>query len=72
MGPRQAVGIIHRRDIAAAPDPDAQAGRLARAYAEEHLNASTATALGAVDEIVPPAETRARLTSALTALTGGT
>jgi acetyl-CoA carboxylase carboxyltransferase component len=71
MGPKQAVGIIHRRDIAAAPDPGEKAGRLARAYAEEHLSASTATALGAVDEIVPPAETRFRLASALTALTGG-
>jgi acetyl-CoA carboxylase carboxyltransferase component len=71
MGPKQAVGIIHRRDIAAADDPDAQSGRLARAYADEHLSAQAATALGVVDEIVPPAETRPRLASALTALTGG-
>jgi acetyl-CoA carboxylase carboxyltransferase component len=71
MGPRQAVGIIHRRDIAAAEDPDAAASRFARTYAEEHLNAHTATALGAIDEIVPPAETRARLAGALDALTPG-
>lgn len=68
MGPKQAVGIIHRRDIAADPDPQAATGRFARAYAEEHLSARTATALGAIDEVVPPGETRARLVAALEAL----
>lgn len=68
MGPKQAVGIIHRRDIAADPDPQAATGRFARAYAEEHLSARTATALGAIDEVVTPGETRARLVAALEAL----
>jgi acetyl-CoA carboxylase carboxyltransferase component len=68
MGPRQAVGIIHRRDIAAADDPDRAAARFERAYAEEHLSAATAAALGAIDEVVAPAETRSRLIAALESL----
>jgi acetyl-CoA carboxylase carboxyltransferase component len=69
MGARQAVGIVHRRDIAGAPDPDAAAAVLARAYAEEHLGARQAAALGAIDEVVAPSETRARLAAALDVLT---
>jgi acetyl-CoA carboxylase carboxyltransferase component len=65
MGPKQAVGIVHRRDIAAAPDPDAASARFARQYAEEHLGARQAAALGAIDEVIAPAETRSRLSNAL-------
>ncbi|HEV3001064.1 MAG TPA: carboxyl transferase domain-containing protein [Solirubrobacteraceae bacterium] len=68
MGPRQAVGIVHRREIAAADDPDAAAERLAREYASEHLDARAAAASGAIDEVVPPSETRLRLAHALDAL----
>lgn len=68
MGPRQAVGIVHRREIASAGDPDAAAERLAREYAAEHLDARAAAAAGAIDEVVPPSETRARLAGALEAL----
>jgi acetyl-CoA carboxylase carboxyltransferase component len=72
MGPEQAVGIIHRRTITAEPDPDAARERLAREYAEEHLNAYAATREGFIDEVVAPSETRDRLNAALTALdTGG-
>ena len=69
MGPKQAVGIVHRRDIAAADDRDAATARLARAYADEHLGARRAAELGAIDEVIAPAETRARLSLALEALT---
>jgi acetyl-CoA carboxylase carboxyltransferase component len=68
MGPKQAVGIVHRRDIAAADDPDAVAARLARSYADEHLGAHRAAELGAIDEVITPAETRERLAGALAAL----
>jgi len=72
MGPEQAVGIIHRRRIADAPDPGAARERLAREYASEHLTAEAATREGFIDEVVAPSETRARLAAALTALeTGG-
>jgi acetyl-CoA carboxylase carboxyltransferase component len=68
MGPRQAVGIVRRREIAAAPNPDAAAERLAREYAEEHLAAAGAAATGAIDEVIPPSATRTRLATALDTL----
>ncbi|HSD77622.1 MAG TPA: carboxyl transferase domain-containing protein, partial [Solirubrobacteraceae bacterium] len=63
MGAKQAVEIVHRRDIAAGADPEA----LADAYAEAHLPVDVAAAGGFVDEVVDPAETRDRLAFALEA-----
>jgi acetyl-CoA carboxylase carboxyltransferase component len=68
MGARPAVGIVHRRAIEAADDPDAELARLARSYAEEHQSALAAAREGAIDEVVLPAETRGRLAAALAAL----
>jgi acetyl-CoA carboxylase carboxyltransferase component len=65
MGPKQAVRIVHRRDIAAAEDAEAATDRLARDYADEHLDAHAATRLGAIDEVVAPDRTRDRLAAAL-------
>jgi acetyl-CoA carboxylase carboxyltransferase component len=61
MGAQPAVGIIHRRELAAAEDPVATRGELAAAYAEEHLGADVAAAAGFVDEVIAPHETRRRL-----------
>jgi acetyl-CoA carboxylase carboxyltransferase component len=71
MAARAAVGIVHRRELSAASDPDGERARLASAYAEEHLGAQAAAAAGFVDEIVEPAQTRERLSWALLTLTGG-
>jgi acetyl-CoA carboxylase carboxyltransferase component len=68
MGPKQAVGIIHRRPIAEADDPDQARDRFAREYAEHHLTAAAATREGFIDEVVPPSQTRGRLGAALNAL----
>jgi len=70
MAARQAVGIVHRRDLEAASDPDAARDQLAGAYTEEHLRADAAARAGFVDEVIEPAETRARLAWALGALEG--
>jgi acetyl-CoA carboxylase carboxyltransferase component len=70
MSARAAVGIVHRRELRAADDPDAERTRLADAYAEEHLGAHAAAAAGFVDEIVEPGETRERLCWALRTLAG--
>ncbi len=70
MGPKQAVGIVHRRALAAAEDPAAEHDRLADAYAEEHLRAQVAAADGYVDEVIAPADTRARLAWGLSTLAG--
>ncbi len=71
MGSQQAVGIVHRRRIAAEADPGRERERLAREYAEEHLTASAAARQGFVDEIVVPSQSRARLAAALAALQAG-
>ena len=68
MSARAAVGIVNRRDLQSAPDPEAERERLAAAYADEHLRADAAAAAGFIDEIVEPADTRKRLVWALRAL----
>ncbi|MGZ4306334.1 MAG: acyl-CoA carboxylase subunit beta [Solirubrobacteraceae bacterium] len=68
MSARAAVGIVNRRDLQAAPDPEAERERLAAVYADEHLRADAAAAAGFIDEIVEPADTRKRLVWALRAL----
>ena len=65
MSARAAVGIVNRRDLVAAGDPEQERERLATAYADEHLSADAAAAAGFVDEIIEPTETRARLLWAL-------
>jgi methylmalonyl-CoA decarboxylase subunit alpha len=66
MAARQAVGIIHRRELeaSASPSHDELAGR----YAAEHLGASTAARNGFIDEVIAPSETRARLAWGLATL----
>jgi propionyl-CoA carboxylase beta chain len=68
MGAQQAVSIIHRREIAAAEDPQAELERLSQIYAEEHQGAWAAAREGSIDEVVLPAETRERLAAAIGAL----
>jgi len=70
MGPKQAVGITHRRAIAAAEDPESEHNRLADEYAADHVSAVAAAREGFIDELVPPQETRRRLAGALAALSG--
>jgi acetyl-CoA carboxylase carboxyltransferase component len=63
MGPRQAVEIVNRREIAAGADADA----LSDTYAAEHLPVRVAASRGYVDEVVAPSETRERIAFALEA-----
>ncbi len=70
MGAEQAVGILSRREIAAADDPPAHRRRLARAYSSEHLHVEGASADGFVDEVIAPDCTRERVNSCLEALAG--
>ena len=68
MAAKQAVGIIARRDIAAADDPESTRDALAAEYAEEHLAADLAAREGFIDEVIAPGETRDRLAWALNSL----
>jgi acetyl-CoA carboxylase carboxyltransferase component len=70
MGARQAVGVVRRREIEAAADPEAHREALAGAYADEHVGAAAAARQGFVDEVIEPCETRARVTAALAMLAG--
>src|SRR3954454_11990012 len=70
MGAEQAVGIIHKRDLAASQDPVDARRRLADDYAARHLSAATAARQGYIDEVIRPGETRTRLRWALSTLAG--
>jgi acetyl-CoA carboxylase carboxyltransferase component len=71
MSAKAAVGIVNRRQLRVAPDPEGERDRLAAAYAEEHLGADSAAAEGFVDELIEPGETRDRLVRALETFDGG-
>lgn len=70
MGAKPAVGIIHRRDLAAAEDPQEAHERLVAEYAEHHLRPEVAARDGYIDELIEPIETRARVAWALRSLGG--
>jgi acetyl-CoA carboxylase carboxyltransferase component len=70
MGAEQAVGVINRREIAAAAEPAALRRNLAAGYAERHLAVEMAGAEGFVDEVIAPSETRTRVAAALDHLQG--
>ncbi|HTX30812.1 MAG TPA: acyl-CoA carboxylase subunit beta [Solirubrobacteraceae bacterium] len=71
MGAKPAVGIIHRRELAAAEDPEAAREQLAAEYEETHLRPDVAAREGFIDGLVTPTETRARLAWALGSLGAG-
>jgi propionyl-CoA carboxylase beta chain len=64
MGPKGAVEILYRREIAAAEDPTALATELQEQYAERFANPYAAAARGYVDDVIDPRETRARVIAA--------
>jgi acetyl-CoA carboxylase carboxyltransferase component len=68
MSARAAVGIVNRRELQLAADPDAERIRLADEYTSEHLRSEAAAAAGFIDEIVEPEDTRERLAGALRTL----
>jgi acetyl-CoA carboxylase carboxyltransferase component len=68
MGALPAVGIIHRRELAAAEDPDSTRTALAEAYEENHLQPEVAASQGYVDELIEPVDTRRRVASAFRSL----
>jgi acetyl-CoA carboxylase carboxyltransferase component len=68
MAAQQAVGIVHRRALAAADGPSRD--ELAEAYAAEHLTAPAAAASGWVDDVIDPDASRDRLAWALRSLGG--
>ena len=68
MGAQGAVNILYRRDLAAAPDPDARRSELIEEYEHTLANPYIAAERGYVDAVIRPSETRAHVTRALRAL----
>jgi propionyl-CoA carboxylase beta chain len=65
MGPRGAVEIVFRKEIAAAADPAAEEARKIAEYTEKFANPFVAAGEGYVDDVILPRETRRRLCDAL-------
>jgi len=73
MGASAAVGILHRKKLAAAPPEERDALRDALVAEHTRLAGGVARALelGVVDEVIEPARTRRRLAEALAAAPAG-
>ena len=65
MGPKGAVEILFRRDIADSNDPDATTEAHMEEYRERFAHPYVAAARGYLDDVIDPRETRSRLVSAL-------
>ncbi len=65
MGPKGAVDVLYRKQIAEAADPEAEATRLMTEYRDRLAHPYVAAARGFVDDVIDPRETRPRLISAL-------
>lgn len=68
MGPDGAIAILYRKELAAADDPIALKKELAQKYREEIANPYLADEKGFIDDVIDPAETRAKIIRALKSL----
>jgi propionyl-CoA carboxylase beta chain len=68
MGAQGAVGILYRRELAAAPDPDALRKEKTTEYEDTLANPYVAAERGYLDAVIRPAETRTAITRALISL----
>ncbi|MDQ4065168.1 MAG: methylmalonyl-CoA carboxyltransferase, partial [Actinomycetota bacterium] len=65
MGAEGAVNIIHRKQIAAADDPESKRAELIADYSERFSTPYIAAERGYVDAVIEPQETRRKLVAAL-------
>jgi len=65
MGPKGAVEILFRREIATAEDPKAATEERMEVYREKFAHPFIAAARGYLDDVIDPRDTRPRLISAL-------
>lgn len=61
MGPKGAVEIIFKKEIAAAHDPEAALAEKLDEYIKKFANPYTAAERGFIDDVIEPADTRIRL-----------
>ena len=65
MGPRGAVEIIYRKELASADDPDSLREEFTRAYRDKFASPYVAADHGYIDEVFEPRCTRARIARGL-------
>lgn len=65
MGAEGAVGVLYRRQIGEAPDPQAARSARISEFEEKFANPYIAAERGFVDEVIEPAQTRRKLIRAL-------
>ncbi len=65
MGPKGAVEILFRKEIAAAADPEAETRRREQEYRSRLAHPFIAAARGYIDDVIDPRDTRPRLINAL-------
>jgi acetyl-CoA carboxylase carboxyltransferase component len=65
MGPEGATDIVHRREIQAAADPESRRAELVEEYKEQFANPWIAAEWGYIDDVIEPAETRAKMIAGL-------
>jgi acetyl-CoA carboxylase carboxyltransferase component len=65
MGAQGAVNVIHRRELAAADDAEAERAQLVADYEDQFNNPYVAARHGLVDNVIEPRETRPKLIKAL-------
>jgi acetyl-CoA/propionyl-CoA carboxylase carboxyl transferase subunit len=72
MGAKAAVGILHRKALAAAAEDEREALHTKLAEHHEHIagGIDRAVAIGVVDEVIKPAQTRRRLAESLATAPG--
>ena len=70
MGPKGAVEILFKEEIARAADPEAATARLIDEYTEKFAHPYAAAARGYIDDVIDPRDTRPRLIEALRTLAG--
>lgn len=70
MGPEGAVNIIYREELAKCKDPEKRRNELVEQYKDQFANPWTVAALGFIDAVIEPAETRLNLIRGLEMLAG--
>jgi propionyl-CoA carboxylase beta chain len=68
MGPKGAVEILFRKDIAESGDPERATDGMIEEYREKFAHPYIAAGRGYLDDIIDPRDTRPRLISALETL----
>jgi len=68
MGAEGAARLLHRKEIAAAEDPEKAEAEFIADYKERLFNPYQAADVGQIDEVIEPSETRLRLIRALEVL----